>query len=68
MINFDLLTVNEAAKLIEEVHPNNNYLAFDRGGVTVVVAKGEAAKAMMRGLRRMESQPTARRKNSRREG
>ena len=62
MIDFEKLTVADAAKLIEEVHDRNNFLSMDNGGVTVIVAKGDAAKAAMRGLRQMESRPARTRK------
>lgn len=57
-INFELLTVAEAAQLMGEVADGNDYLAMDHGGVTVIVARGRARSVALRALRAADTQPS----------
>lgn len=57
MIDFDTLTVGDAARMIEEVTPDNNYIAMNYNGVLVLVAKGAARRQTLNSLKKLDSLP-----------
>lgn len=63
-MDFENLTVADAARLIEQVSSDNDYLAMDHGGVTVLVAKGRARNVALHALRRRDSHPPKRPRKS----
>lgn len=49
-INIENFTLDDLLKTMEDTHANNDYFAVDIGGVTAVVAKGDAARKIKRTL------------------